>query len=111
MTENGRLEKELCWEIGLVQQCKHGQKICGDHIVITQDGDRVRIVLSDGLGSGVQANIASTLTATLVSGMTEKAFLPPGDDRDSPHDKEAKSGLRHFHACLGRGTQSPSRTG
>ena len=74
MTENGRLEKELCWEIGLVQQCKHGQKICGDHIVITQDGDRVRIVLSDGLGSGVQANIASTLTATLVSGMTEKAF-------------------------------------
>lgn len=74
MAENGRLEKELCWEIGLVQQYKHGQKICGDHIVITRDGDRVRMVLSDGLGSGVQANIASTLTAKLVYGMTEKGF-------------------------------------
>ena len=74
MAENGRLEKELCWEIGLVQQCKHGNTICGDHIVITQEGDRVRMVLSDGLGSGVQANIASTLTAKLVSGMTEKGF-------------------------------------
>ena len=72
MTEQKRLEENLCWEIGVVQQCKHGQIVCGDHVVVSQTGDGVQIVLSDGLGSGIQANIASTLASTLISGLTER---------------------------------------
>ncbi len=70
MTDQARLEENLCWEIGLVQQNKHGNTVCGDQVVISREGDRVRLVLSDGLGSGIQACIASTLTSTLVSGLT-----------------------------------------
>ena len=74
MTEQNRLEENLCWEIGVVQQNKHGNTVCGDRVAVTQERDRVQIVLSDGLGSGVQANIASTLTSTLISGLTERGL-------------------------------------
>ena len=68
MTE--RLDPALCWELGLVQQIKHGERICGDWVVSSRQGGSLRLVLSDGLGSGVQANIAATLTATLLCGLT-----------------------------------------
>ena len=74
MTDRRALEQNLCWEIGIVQQPKNGEIICGDSISVTRDRDRVQIVLSDGLGSGVQANIASTLTSSLVSALTQNAF-------------------------------------
>ena len=38
------------------------------------DHDDVQIVLSDGLGSGIQASIASTLTTALVSAMSRSRF-------------------------------------
>ena len=78
MAERNHLEENLCWEIGTIQQCKHGESLCGDHFVVSREHDRIQIVLSDGLGSGVQANIASTLTATLISGLT-KHGLPLED--------------------------------
>lgn len=74
MAESERLESNLCWEIAVVQQNKHDEKVCGDHVVVSRDGDRVRVVLSDGLGSGVQANIASTLTATILSGYLQRGL-------------------------------------
>ena len=74
MPDDRRLEQNLCWEIGIVQQMKHGEAICGDRVTVKKNGDRVRIVLSDGLGSGIQANIAATLTAMLVSELAEAGF-------------------------------------
>ena len=74
MTEQNRLEENLCWEIGIVQQNKHDNTVCGDRVVVSREDDRVRIVLSDGLGSGVQAAIASTLTSTLISGLSERGL-------------------------------------
>ena len=74
MADEKRLEQNLCWEVGIVQQMKHGEKICGDSVSVTKQDDRMRIVLSDGLGSGIQANIASTLTAKLISGLTERGL-------------------------------------
>ncbi len=74
MTDRKTLEPNLCWEIGIVQQPKNGEIICGDSISVTQDRDRVQIVLSDGLGSGIQANIASTLTSSLLSALMQEAF-------------------------------------
>ncbi len=62
--------KTLVWDIGFVTRCKNGETICGDHCVINSDVEKT-IVLSDGLGSGVKANILSTLTAKMLARMLE----------------------------------------
>ena len=74
MAEQNRLEENLCWETGIVQQNKQGNTVCGDRVLVSRDDGRVRIVLSDGLGSGIQANIASVLTSTVISGLTERGL-------------------------------------
>ena len=61
--------KTLVWDVGMVTRSKNGETICGDQCVITADDGERTIVLSDGLGSGVKANILSTLTATMLSRM------------------------------------------
>lgn len=57
-------------DIGYYSHPKFGNKICGDHIqmIKQQDGSSV-LVLADGLGSGIKANILSTLTSTIISRM------------------------------------------
>ncbi len=47
--------------------CKDGQKISGDVFLLNRDKASSRIVctLSDGLGSGVKANVLANLTATM----------------------------------------------
>lgn len=74
MAEWREAERKLCWEIGIVQQAKNGEIVCGDTARVSWDHDDVQIVLSDGLGSGIQASIASLLTAALVSAMSRSRF-------------------------------------
>lgn len=49
------------------RNCKD-ERICGDTFLFNRlgDGNRSIIVLSDGMGHGVKANILSTLTATMI---------------------------------------------
>lgn len=55
-------------DIDCAQQNKKSQNVCGDFYMSKRYPDEGRIiaVLSDGLGSGIKANILSTITATML---------------------------------------------
>lgn len=61
---------DLCTDIGYQSLYKYGEELCGDHVDVVEQGENsMVIVLADGMGSGVKANILSTLTAKIISTM------------------------------------------
>ncbi len=61
----------LFFEFGISQLLKHSEELCGDSIVTISDNDSATVILSDGLGSGVKANILATLTSRIISVMVQ----------------------------------------
>ncbi len=59
---------EFAWE----SLSKHGEEPCGDSVRIMTTETSFLVVLSDGLGSGVKANILSTLTSQIAATMFEQ---------------------------------------
>lgn len=66
-----KTKNELCCDIGYLSVNHVGEELCGDHVAVleTPDSDSTVVVLADGLGSGVKANILSILTSKIISTM------------------------------------------
>lgn len=60
---------QLMLEIGQSQLNKSGEELCGDSIEVAHARRSTIVILSDGLGSGVKANILSSLTTKIGSTM------------------------------------------
>ena len=61
-------------ESGWASLNKHDEKLCGDFFRSFENNGKKVFVLSDGLGSGVKANILSTLTATILGTMLSRGI-------------------------------------
>ena len=68
---------DLCIDIDYSQLYKHGQRIGGDVFFLDRNDNSnvITAILSDGLGSGVRANVLASLTAHMAS----KLSLSPMD--------------------------------
>ena len=58
---------KLFIEVGSYQHNKYGNLVCGDSVLMHKSikENRTIAVMSDGLGSGVKANVLSTMTASM----------------------------------------------
>ncbi len=67
---------KIAVDVGISQLKKHGEELCGDSVELAINDGVATIMLSDGLGSGVKANILSRLTTkTAVRMITRGAAL------------------------------------
>ena len=66
---------KLCTDTGYVSLNKKGEQLCGDRVeIIARNDNSLTLVLADCLGSGVKANILSTLTSKILSTMIENGM-------------------------------------
>lgn len=68
------MSEQLFIESGGANICKHGEILCGDSLSVAPiEGGKI-MVLSDGLGSGVKANILATLTTKIATRLMERGL-------------------------------------
>ncbi len=62
----------LCLESGYTSLNKKNEELCGDKVESAVCGEYTTLVLADGMGSGVKANILSTLTSKILCTMVSE---------------------------------------
>ncbi len=68
------MDEKFYIEVNCQQKCHGDARICGDVFIsrrIMEEG-RIIVVLSDGLGHGIKANMLGTLTATMAVNFTQE---------------------------------------
>ncbi len=68
------MSEPLYIEFGGHNICKHGEILCGDSLSVAPITGGKIMVLSDGLGSGVKANILATLTTKIATRLMERGL-------------------------------------
>lgn len=63
---------KISLEISHKSLCKHGEELCGDTLEVIKTQNSDIIILADGMGSGVKANILSTLTSKILGTMLKQ---------------------------------------
>lgn len=68
------MDKPFHIEIDYKQKNHHNERICGDVILTKKiiDENRIIVVLSDGMGHGVKANVLATLTSSMAVNFTKE---------------------------------------
>ena len=61
----------MYYEWGTKQLRKHNEELCGDSVAVSRHSESVTLALSDGLGSGVKANILAILTTRIAMHLLE----------------------------------------
>lgn len=69
---SGRYEEQLCLDLCCCSRNKQGEALCGDFYRTFGTRERKIVAISDGLGSGVRANILSTLTGTILGTLLDR---------------------------------------
>ncbi len=64
--------ERLCIDACYNSLIKKNEELCGDRVEVVDTSESTLLVLSDGLGSGVKANILSTLTSKIISTMISR---------------------------------------
>ena len=65
------MRQDLFLDHAVITHNHDGEGICGDFYAAFDSGQHPVFVLSDGMGSGVKANIMATLTSTILGRLLE----------------------------------------
>lgn len=66
----------LNFDISAKSIIKSGETLCGDSYIISSLKEKQRIIIIDGLGSGLMANLHSNMTAKMIMSLAEKSNDP-----------------------------------